>query len=184
MKKVITVMVIFGLICAVAPVAADDLMIARELEIEGKGVIIAELRVDTGADHPAIKLGEDLSTLGGGYSGLSSVSYSSSFDVGMYNTTGNATSDLGYISRGHITNAKRSLYSSNYVIGSIMGIKTIGNTEQNIEIFTDNGGMGADFSGKILGKLRISNKVVDMNNYHIVIVSDTINIAGNYRSWN
>ena len=184
MKKRLTMLVaaivVFGLVCIIGSAAANDLIIGRELEIEGTGVVTAELRIDTQTYYPGVKLGEDLSTPGGGYNGLSSTRYASSFEVGVYNTTGNATSELGYMSSARAVNVKRSLYSSNYVLGSVMGFKSIGNSEQDAEIYTDDSGMGADISGKILGKLKIYNKVVDLEDHHAVIVRDVIDIAGNY----
>jgi hypothetical protein len=184
MKKGLTTLIltmaILGLICTITAVAADDLIVGREVEIEGTGVINAELRINTGVNHPGIKLGEDLTTPGGGYNGLSNASYASSFEVGMYNDSGNVTSELGYMSNARVTNAKRSLYSSNYVIGTVMGFKSFGSSEQNAEIYTDNTGMSADFSGKILGRMKMFNKVVDVEDPRTVIVRDIVGIAGNY----
>ena len=176
----ITFIVVLGLICAIGIVAADDLIIGREVEIEGSGVINTELRIDTCAYHPGVKLGEDLSTPGGGYNGLSNARYAASFEVGMYNYTGNMTSDLGYMSNVRTLNAKRSLYLSDYTMGAIMGFKSIGDAEQDIEMYTDNSGMSADYSGKILGRMKMFNKVIDIDDHHVVIVSDVINMAGNY----
>lgn len=185
MKKGLTVLmavlIILSMSLAGGSASANDLLIGREVQITGTGVINADLTVGTGGGYNSgMELNERISTPRGGFAEYSAMKYFSNFEVGIYNisNSSNSSTEIGYESISEILNAKRTVYTSNYALGSVMGMKANGDTEHKIAMFTDMYSMEAEVSGESIGKLKLFNKVVDTTDHHLVLAYDAIDLDG------
>ena len=188
MKKELTILFIVMLIAGmIIAVAGDDILIGREVEISGIGVINADLDLDTTSDFSGLILCERISTPGAGFREASEMKYYSSFDIGLYNKndTANSSSVLEYESVAKIINAKRAVYSRNYMLGAIMGMKAKGDTNHEVSMYSDDFMSTAEIEGGSIGHMMLFQKVVDIKDHHSVIASDVITLDGNYNlKWN
>ena len=184
MKKGLTiclvVLMILSLTTAMVSASGEDLIMNREFTVEGIGVVNIDLEVATLPGYNGVKLNERMSTPGGGFIAPSMVQYYSSFDVGIYNVTGNVSTELEYKSTSGIINSKRTIYMKNFDLGAVMGFKTQGNNEQDISMYAEDASMEVEISGDVAGKMKIFQKMVDVRDKHSLLIYDVIDLTGNY----
>ena len=162
-------------------VLADDMIIGGSFSAEGVGVVDISLQIASeGRGQAGIKLDEQLYTPSLGLKGPTHMSYDSSFELGMYNVSGNTTTDLEYTSSSIIANSKRSVYAKNYILGAAMGFKSEGDTDQSINIYTEDSMMEVDVSGLIKGEITLCQKVVDANATRVIRVHEVSELIGKY----
>lgn len=190
MKKGLTMlvaaMVILGLICVIGSAAAADVVMGRSFSAEGTGIINLELGVATEQWNSGLTLDERMSTPGGGLNGNGHtyMKYSSAFALDRYNVTNNATdnstTELEYSSDAKVANAKRTVYTKNYVLGAVMGFKNEGYSNQEINMYSEDTIMEVEISGVNIGNLILFEKVVDVINTHAVLVYDVSELQGEF----
>ena len=162
-------------------VVADDLIMGGSFSAEGVGVVDISLQVASeGRGQVGIKLNEELYTPSLGLKGLTPMSYNSGFELGMYNVSDNTTTDFEYTSSSIIANSKRSVYISNYIVGAAMGFASEGDTDQTVNIYTEDSMMEADVSGLVEGEITFFQKVVDVNAIRTVRVQEKSELIGKY----
>ena len=185
MKKVLTIliaaMLVLGMLIAGSSAVTEDMLIGREVSIEGVGTVNADIELATQPYCGGLELSESISTPGGGFAGESLMQYSSSFEVGMWNITGNATGDIEYSSNAKLLNIKRNAYMKNYDIGAVMSFKLQGDSENEVAFFTDDQSMEAEIRGEIVGELSLFQKVVSTKDHHTFFIRDVIDLVGNYK---
>ena len=185
MKKGLTIFIAailaLGLLIASSSAVTEDMIIGREISIEGVGTINADIELATQPYCGGLKLSESISTPGGGLAEKSFMQYSSFVELGIYNTTGNSTAELEYISNAKLLNVKRNAYMKNYDIGAVMSFKLQGDSENEVAFFTDNQSMEAKIRGEIVGELTLSQKVVSTKDHHTFFIRDVIDLLGNYK---
>jgi hypothetical protein len=181
LTKVITAMIVLVLAfgAGVTIISADDMLIGRELEIEGVGIVDIDLEVQTEKYCDGLKLSDRTYTPAGGYRGPTYVLYSSELEMGRYNDTENVTMDMEYTQTINIENAKGKFSSKNYLIGSATGYKYAGNVKQDMSVYTDNSLSETIISGSVEGDMTLAQKVVDPVT-RIVIVKDVSNFIGTF----
>lgn len=184
MKKGLTIliaaMLALGLLIAGSSAVTKDMLIGREVSIEGVGTVNADIELATQPHCGGLKLSESISTPGGGFAGESLMQYSSSFEVGMWNITGKAAGDIEYSSNAKLLNVKRNAYMKNYEIGAVMGFKSRGDSENEVAFFTEDQSMEAEINGEMSGDLTLFQKVVSTKDYHTYLAYDVIALDGNY----
>lgn len=188
MKKELTILIACIILLTVfsGVVSATDVMLGRSFSAEGTGIVNMDLEVATEQWSSGLKLDERMSTLGGGITGneYTEMRYSSTFALEMYNvtcnTTDNSTTILDYSSETKASNAKRTIYTKNYILGGVMGFKSEGNSDQMINLYSEDAAMEVEISGKNAGDIALFQKVVDVNNTHNVLVYDVSELKGEF----
>ena len=184
MKKGVTILLVILIISGFFTgmiAASEDLLVGREFSVEGIGVVASDLEVGTKPYYSGIKLDERISTPGGGFTEPSWIQYSSSFEMGIYNVTGaNSSAEIEYTSTSKILNVKRMVYMKNYDLGAVMGVKTRGDSEQEVSIYSEDLTMEAEVSGDITGDLTLFTKAIDTRDRHNVITRDVIDLSGEF----
>jgi hypothetical protein len=187
LTMLIAALVVFGVILAGGGASADDMIIGREVKITGVGVINADIELKTEPGYTGIALTERVSTPGGGFEDLSMIKYFSSYELGYYNDndTVNSSSNMEYESVAKIINAKRSVYTRNYMLGAVMGVKSKGDTDHEIFLYSDDYSSTAELEGNSIGKLKLFEKVISLEDKHSVLSYDVIELDGKFNvSWN
>jgi hypothetical protein len=188
MKKVLTIfvvaMAILGLFCSSISAAGYDRNIGSSFSISGMGIIDALLEVNTDDNYSGLSLSQNIYTPSLGLKGPSLLAYSSVFELGMYNVSGeNRTLDLTYSEDGLASNVRHTMNIKNYQIGSVAGFLYTGNGTQNIEAYSDNTLSEIAIDGMIEGEMRLSQKTVDPIT-GVVLSRDVTEFEGNYDySW-
>lgn len=188
MEKGLTMLVasIILLIAFSGVATATDVMVGRSFSADGTGIVNIDLEVSTEQWNSGLKLDERMSTRGGGINenGYTHMMYNSAFTLEMYNVTGNATDNsatvLEYYSDTKASNAKRTVYTKNYILGGAMGFKNEGYSDQTFNMYSEDTAMEVEVSGKNVGDITLFQKVVDVTNTHAVIVYDVSSLKGNY----
>ena len=186
-RELINLVAIIVIFCAIIGnvAALKDMLIGREFSVEGVGVINSDLEISTQKSFNGIELSESISTPGGGFIKPSEIQYYSAIDVGMFNMTGNSSGEVECRSTLKMYNIKRSMYLKNYDLGAVMGLKTIGGTEQEVSYYSEDSSMETAVSGNVSGKLKLFQKVVDVSDRRTVLMRDEINLKGAYvYEWN
>lgn len=191
MKKgltiVIATLVVFAMILAGGGASADDMIVGRDIEITGVGVINADIELKTEPGYGGLALSERISTPGSGFNEPSLMKYASSFELGYYNDndTVNSSSELEYESVAKIINAKRTVYTRNYKLGAVMGMVSKGNTDHEISMYMDDYSSTAEVEGDSSGRLKLFEKVTSMEDMHSDLSYDVIELNGEYTvRWN
>lgn len=166
MKKGLTMLVaaivVLGLICVIVSAAANDKNIGSVFTVKGTGLIDASLEVNTADSYSGLALSQYVYTPSLGMGGPSYLEYTSEFELGMYNVTGeNRTHDLTYTEDGIVSNVRHSMSIKNYAIGSVMGFKYTGNGSQVVEAYADNSLSEIAIEGQIEGKMKVYQRVRD-----------------------
>lgn len=181
MKKGLVIL-IAGMILLIAfsgGALARDVMIERELTIEGVGAIDIDLEVQTEKYCEGLKLSDYMYTPSMGYHGLTNIQYTSEFEMGQYNDTENMTSDMEYTQKIDVENAKGGFHTKNYIIGSAVGFEYVGNVEQDMSVYTNDILSESYVSGSVEGEMTLCQQVVDPET-RVVKILDVSNFIGRF----
>jgi hypothetical protein len=168
MKKGLTILIIAMVLTAifgmVGSVAAADMNIETELQISGNGSFNRDMAVQTEKGYAGKTLTETYYTRWIGTDGNSQLRYDSSLAVFMGNSTefdNETITEVSYAQTAISTNAKQLVCSQNYDIGASQGFYSKGATAKSFELGMEDYISEFEIEGTVIGRMRLSQKVVD-----------------------
>ena len=169
--------------------AAADLEIETELQVSGNGSFSRDMEVHTEQGYAGKRLTETFYTRYLGTNGNSQLEYASSLGVYMGNSTeleNETVSDITYAQTSVSTNAKQLVCASNYDMGckgASQGFSAEGHMAKSFETVMDDHISEFEIEGKVIGSVRLMQKVVDPKSRLKYVHEDT-QLDGRYDfSW-
>jgi hypothetical protein len=147
--------------------AAADMIIETELKVSGNGSFDRDMAVHTELGYAGKRLTETFYTRYLGTDGNSQLKYASSLGVFMGNSTereNETVSDITYAQTAVSTNAKQLVCASNYDMGckgASQGFSANGHMSKSFETAMDDQISEFEIEGKVIGRVRLMQKVVD-----------------------
>jgi hypothetical protein len=163
--------------------AAADMEIETELQVSGNGSFDRDMTVQTELGYAGKRLTETFYTRYLGTDGNSQLEYASSLDVYMGNSTefeNETISEITYSQTAESTNANQLVCFSNYDIGASQGVSAKGPyLAKSFEGVMDDHISEFEIEGKVIGRVRLMQKVVDQKS-RLKYVDEDTRLEGRY----
>jgi hypothetical protein len=179
-KKGLTILIVaimgIAIVGMFGQAAAADLIVESELRVSGNGSFDRDMAVQTEMGYAGKRLTETFYTRYLGTDGNSQLEYASSLEVYMGNSTefeNETVSEIAYAQTAASTNAKQQVCSSNYDVGASQGFSAKGHMGKSFETVMDDHISEFEIEGKVIGSVRLMQKVVDPESRLKYVEEDT-----------
>ena len=177
-NKAILMVAIIGIaiVGMVGSAAAEDYTIETELQISGNGSFDRDMGVQTEKGYTGKRLTETYYTRWLGTDGDSQLEYDSSLEVFMGNSTefdNETITEMSYAQTAISTNAKQLVCAHNYDIGASHGYYSKGTLAKSFESTMDDQSSEFEIEGRVVGRMRLMQKVVDPVTRVVYLDEDT-----------
>ena len=163
--------------------AAADMNIETELRVAGNGSFDRDMTVQTEMGYAGKRLTETYYTRYMGTDGNSQLEYASSLEVYMGNSTefdNETVTEIAYAQTAVSTNARQLVCAYNYDIGASQAFSANGpQMAKSFETVMDDKISEFNIEAKVLGRIRLMQKVVDPET-RIIYVDDDTQLEGRY----
>ena len=180
MKKGLTILVVaivgLAIVGMFGTAAAADLIIETGLQVSGNGSFNRDMTVQTEMGYAGKRLTETFYTRYLGTDGNSRLEYASSLEVYMGNSTefeNETVTEIGYAQSASSTYAKQRVFSSNYDIDAAQGFSAKGHMGKSFETVMDDHVSEFEIEGKVIGRVRLMQKVADQESRLKYVHEDT-----------
>jgi hypothetical protein len=150
------------------------------LKVEGVGIIDSYMLVQSEGGYAGLELSEDMYSMYKCSTRMSNVSYTRDMNIfiGTSNTQEDTnTTEISYTSTVYTTRMKRTVYSQNYEVGVVSGVKTSGMSSSILEIDMTPDANYFDYDGDVAGKAKLSHMVVDPTS-RLKVVKEVTDVQG------
>jgi hypothetical protein len=188
MKKSLTILlaalVILSALSAIGIIAAEEdglnVDVGSYLKVEGVGIMDSYMLVQSERGYTGQRLSEDVYSMYRCSTGMSNVSYTRDMNIfiGARDTPEDMnTTEISYASTAYTTCMKRTVYSQNYEVGVVSGVKTAGMSNSVLEIDMTPDANYLNYVGEVVGKTKLSHMVVDPISL-LKVVKEVTNLKG------
>jgi hypothetical protein len=185
-KKGLTILIVaiigIAIVGMFGAVAATEMSIETELRVSGNGSFDRDMGVQTEMGYSGKELTETYYTRYLGTNGNSQLEYASSLGVYMGNSTefeDETITEITYAQTASSTNAKQLVCSSNYDVGASQGFSAKGHMGKSFETVMDDHISEFEIEGKVIGRVRLMQKVVDPKS-RVQYVHEDTRLEGQY----